>query len=72
MDTLDKIEDAFQTFQKGQIYRLVIDDTEKQLIDKALKYSSGNQLIASRVLGLNRNTLRSKIKKYNICIKQYQ
>ena len=66
MITLEKIEEYFKTYKNGEIYRHLIDDLEKILIEKALERSSGNQLIASKILGLNRNTLRTKIRKLNI------
>ena len=62
---LTQIEESFIT-QSGHIYRAVIDQTERVLIEKALERASGNQLAAARLLGLNRNTLRSKIKKLHI------
>jgi DNA-binding protein Fis len=62
----EKMNQCFLSARNGEIYRLVIDDTEKMLIEKALEYAEGNQLSASRLLGLNRNTLRTKIKKLNI------
>ena len=60
------IEEYFITLKQGAIYRSVISDTEKILIEKALEHSFGNQITASKILGLNRNTLRTKIKKLNI------
>ena len=58
--------------KKGSIYRVVIDDAEKILIIKALENTSGNQFLAARILGVNRNTLRTKIKKYNIITENYK
>ncbi|MFH1857892.1 MAG: helix-turn-helix domain-containing protein [Candidatus Omnitrophota bacterium] len=42
------------------------------LIEKALKFSFGNQIMASRLLGLNRNTLHTKIKKFNIDVWRFK
>ena len=39
---------------------------EKPLIKKTLEYFNGNQIKSSKLLGINRNTLRSKISKYNL------
>ena len=61
-----KIEESFTFRKDGNIYRSVIEDTERILIEKALQYSEGNQLTAAKLLGINRNTLRSKIRKLNI------
>lgn len=66
MSPLDNLEEAFKTAQTGEVYRSVLNEVERCLIEKALEQAGGNQLIAARILGLNRNTLRSKIKKLNI------
>ncbi len=72
-DTLNiKIVESFSTVKPGQIYRSVIDHAERILIETALEQAAGNQIVAARVLGLNRNTLRSKIKKLNIVINKYK
>lgn len=62
----EKIEENFVTSNSGTIYRSVIEETERLLIEKALQFTEGNQLTASKILGINRNTLRSKIRKLNI------
>ena len=72
MTAAQKIEEFFQTSRIGEVYRVVIDLTEKALIEKALERSLGNQLGAAKVLGLNRNTLRMKIKKFNIDTRQFK
>ena len=48
------------------LYDTVIKQVERPLIEKALKWANGNQLKASRVLGVNRNTLRTKMRKLRI------
>ena len=72
MDLENKIEESFVTHKDGQIYKAVIGDLEKMLIEKALQKSHGNQILAARVLGLNRNTLRAKIKKLNIHMEKFK
>jgi len=39
---------------------------EKALIKIVLNETGGNQLKASKTLGINRNTLRAKIREYKI------
>ena len=50
----------------GNLYELVLLGIEKPLIKIALDEVNGNQVRAAEVLGINRNTLRKKIKKYGI------
>jgi two-component system nitrogen regulation response regulator GlnG len=48
------------------LHDTVLSEVEKALILIVLRETKGNQLKTSRVLGINRNTLRSKIKEYKI------
>ncbi len=52
--------------EKGKVYHNVMRATERGLIEEALKMSFGNRSIASKILGLNRNTLRTKMKKLDL------
>jgi len=45
---------------------MVIGLVEKSLIQIVMKETDGNQSDASRILGINRNTLRKKITDYKI------
>lgn len=69
---LDKIEEYFLINRKGEIYSKVIDDIESRLIKKALEYSFGNQVLAAKMLGINRNTLHTKVKKLNIDVESFK
>ncbi len=48
------------------LYERVIREIERPLISQALSATAGNQLQAARMLGLNRNTLRKKIRDLGI------
>ncbi len=50
----------------GRVYDYVIDNLEKELISRTLVKFNRNQLKVSEFLGINRNTLRSKMDKYNL------
>ena len=66
------IEELLESYwySKGQnLYRFVIKCAEKPLIENVLLRTEGNQLKAARILGINRNTLRPKIRKLGIHIK---
>ncbi len=49
-----------------ELYSRFLNEMEKPLIKKTLEYFNGNQIKSSKLLGINRNTLRSKISKYNL------
>ncbi|MBK7491265.1 MULTISPECIES: helix-turn-helix domain-containing protein [Nitrosomonas] len=48
------------------IYNMVMHSVEKPLIEIAIQYTKGNQTQAAELLGINRNTLRQKMKQYQI------
>ena len=51
------------------LYERLIKDVEKPLLIAALAATNGNQIKASSLLGINRNTLRKKIKELDIQFK---
>src|SRR5512134_987800 len=51
---------------RGDIYSLVLHRVEKPLITLVLIKTEGNQVRAAHLLGINRNTLRKKIKELGI------
>jgi DNA-binding NtrC family response regulator len=70
---MEFLDDKLKGYLKGMakvgnsgLYDTVTSEVERALIEIALKETGGNQLKASRILGLNRNTLRAKIKLYKI------
>ena len=48
------------------VYRMVIDNVEKTLLTNVMKRADGNQTQAADMLGINRTTLRNKLKAYRI------
>ncbi len=62
----------FLALNRGEVYPKAMEQIEKTLIEKSLELSSGNQIIASRMLGMHRNTLRAKIKKLNIDVERFK
>ena len=57
---------------EAALYKVVIQAIEKPLIENTLERTFGNQLKAARILGINRNTMRSKIKKLGINPKRWK
>ena len=48
------------------VYDMVINCVEKPLLESVLHKLQGNQSHAAQVLGINRNTLRKKMKAHGI------
>ena len=65
----EKNMDKLFSKESNNIYPSVIEKVEKSVITKILEFTKGNQLKASEILGLNRNTLRKKIGDLSIDIK---
>ena len=69
---LDQLFDTLENETEIQLFEKFISEVEKQLISKTLKYYLGNQIKSSKLLGINRNTLRTKIQKYKITSKHFK
>ena len=50
----------------GNIYDLVMQQVEEPLLELVLEYVDGNQSKAAECLGINRGTLRKKLKTYEL------
>jgi two-component system nitrogen regulation response regulator GlnG len=50
------------------LYRRIIREVERPLIALSLDATGGNQLRAAALLGLNRNTLRKRIRELDIAV----
>ncbi len=58
----------FKASEGSNLYYTLLREIEKPLITLVLKETAGNQIQAAHILGLNRNTLRKKIRELNIVI----
>ena len=66
IDTLlDQYFNDLDGDQPSAIYEMVINTVEKPLLLYIMNKTEGNQSKAAKILGLNRNTLRKKLKQYN-------
>ncbi len=48
------------------VYDMVMSEVETPLLEVVMKYTRHNQTKAAQVLGLNRGTLRKKLKQYGL------
>lgn len=48
------------------VYQMVLTEVEAPLLATVLQHTGGNQSKAAEVLGLNRGTLRKKLKEHNL------
>jgi len=66
-------EDALRQYFKslngdrpGELYDLVMGEVEEPLFRAVMNYTHGNQSQAAGILGINRGTLRKKLKTYSL------
>ena len=50
----------------GDLYDLVIQEVERPLLEIVMKHVKSNQCRAAELLGINRNTLRKKLKLHGL------
>lgn len=50
----------------SDVYQMVLAEVEAPLLEAIMQYTRNNQTKASRMLGLNRGTLRKKLKMYGL------
>jgi DNA-binding protein Fis len=64
--SIRELENNLYDEKKGVLYKSLLEILEKPIIESVLERTEGNQLKAAKILGLNRNTIRAKIKKLGI------
>ncbi len=69
---VEGFEDFFTTDNDSKVYKLILVALERPLIENVLRKTRGNQLKAARILGINRNTLHSKIKRLGIEVSRWK
>lgn len=50
----------------ADLYGLVLGEVEEPLFKAVMQYTGGNQSEAAGILGINRGTLRKKLKAYSL------
>lgn len=69
----DAVEQAMENYFRhldGQmvtdVYDMVLSEIEAPMLEVVMKYTRHNQTRAAQMLGLNRGTLRKKLKRYGL------
>ena len=57
------------TSQPECLYRTLMAEVEPPLIEEVLRFTQGNQSQTARILGMTRNTLRAKLNRYDISVR---
>jgi Fis family transcriptional regulator, factor for inversion stimulation protein len=65
-EALDAYFSTLNGHKPGQLYDLVMREVEEPLFKAVLDYAQGNQSRAADILGINRGTLRKKLKEYGL------
>ncbi len=69
-DSVEKAMNNYFAHLDGQdvtnVYQMVLSEVEAPLLETVMTYVKGNQTKAAVLLGLNRGTLRKKLKQYGL------
>ena len=65
-DSVEKYFRDLEGHDTTDLYDLFLSQVEKPLFETVLKSTKGNLSKAAQVLGMNRGTLRTRLKKYGL------
>ena len=65
-DALDLYFTTLNGERPGDLYDLVIGEVERPLFKAVMDFTQGNQSQAAGILGINRGTLRKKLRTYSL------
>lgn len=72
-DLADAVRRALERYFKDMdgekptaIHEMVLKNVERPMIETVLRFAEGNLTLAAEMLGINRNTLRSKMQRLRI------
>lgn len=64
--SLERYFDDLEGTPPNSIYEMVIQAVERPMLEVVMREAHGNQLRASEMLGINRNTLRKKLQQHGM------
>lgn len=65
-DALSRYFTSLNGDRPGDLYDLVLGEVEEPLFKAVMDFTQGNQSQAAGILGINRGTLRKKLKTYSL------
>jgi len=63
---ISRFLDQLGSYYPENLHELIMAKVEKPLVSQILRRVGGNQVHAAKILGINRNTLRKKIRLYGL------
>ncbi len=67
---LNQFLSKLQDYEMNNLYPTILEMAERPLIKIILRQTAHNQIRAAKILGINRNTLRKKIRELKISLKE--
>ena len=64
---ISRFLEQVDTYYPENLYTMIMRKAEKPLLTHILRRTGGNQVHAAKILGINRNTLRKKMKLFSLC-----
>ncbi len=65
-EALDAYFDHLDGHEVRNLFNMVMKEVEEPMLEAVLAHTRGNQSKAAQVLGINRGTLRKKLKQYDL------
>ena len=65
-EALSQYFDSLNGDRPGDLYDLVMGEVERPLFKAVMDFTHGNQSQAAGILGINRGTLRKKLRSYSL------
>ncbi len=65
-DSLEKYFNTLDGNDPNNLYNMVLQQVEQPLMEIVMEHVDGNQSRAAECMGLNRGTLRKKLKMYDL------
>ncbi len=65
-DVINKYFEDMDGHKPNGLYELVLTQVEKPLFETVMENTKGNISLAAELLGINRGTLRNRLRKYGL------